>query len=376
MAGKKSKGAADHKKEKKREQVRAGRPIGPILIASVLPVIAYVAYRGFFEASNAGKAKLSTAGTTGATASVSVDTLEAQMRQISAGLQGVASRGDSDIFKKIKGMASVAEDVLAKASVASTEDDKRAILEKGLEARSEMLTALMERSTELRQQDAEDKRTSAPLAVDPSGHVAQLTKDTFSDYMASNPHTMVEFFAPWCGHCKKLAPEYEQAAKQFKGRAGFAAVDATAEEMLSRIYGISGYPDLKWFFRGRLVSDYSGPRTGDKIAEWVERRLEPAYSELEESTDLAEALQQGGDSSIAICAGAGAKGSDLHMAFEVAAEQFRGKFLFIWMPMDTESIAVHQHGHDPLSCTDGGSPCATADKVIAWLEPLAANAGR
>jgi len=295
---------------------------------------------------------------------VSVATMEAQLRQMQNGLKGVGGGGDSPIYKKIQAMASVAEDVLTRAAAATSEAEKRTILEQGLEAKAEMLMTLMERTTELHQEQKEEDQKHAPLAVDPTKEVTQLTKDSFADYMARNPYSMVEFFAPWCGHCKKLAPEYEEAASTFKGRAGFAAVDGTEEEMLSRVYGIQGYPTLKWFFRGRVASDYSGPRTGEAITAWVERRLEPAYTELEETADLSEAFEMSDDTSIAICAGTGTKGSQGHMAFEVAAEQFRGQFLFVWMPADGETIKVHRHGQEPVACTAG----ANADKVVAWLE--------
>lgn len=373
MAGKKSKGPGSGKKE--RPPPSPVRPITPVLLAAAIPVIAFAIYSAIYSAPGVGVAKSKEGAGVGATAKeasaqVPIETLEAQMRQIHSGLKGVAGRGDSTMFKKIKDMASIAEDVLSRASAASTEGERRVILEAGLEARSDMLSALMERSDELRKEEAEDRMANEPVSVNPAGHVAQLTKDTFATYMARNSHTMVEFFAPWCGHCKKLAPEYERVAEQLKDRAGFAAVDATEQDMLARVYGISGYPTLKWFFRGHVVGEYSGPRTAAKITEWVEQRLEPAYSELEESTDLDEALHDG---SIAICAGAGTKGSNLHAAFEVAAEQFRLKFLFVWSSADSESIVLHRHGQDALQCIDDGGPCAMADKVVAWLEANAAT---
>ena len=49
---------------------------------------------------------------------------------------------------------------------------------------------------------------------------------------------IVEFFAPWCGHCKALAPEYEKAAKALEGIVNIAAVDADAHKDLGGQYGI------------------------------------------------------------------------------------------------------------------------------------------
>jgi protein disulfide-isomerase A6 len=62
---------------------------------------------------------------------------------------------------------------------------------------------------------------------------------------------MVEFFAPWCGHCKSLAPEFKKAAKIMKGVVKFAAVDLDAEENkpLASQYNVQGFPTLKFFVK-------------------------------------------------------------------------------------------------------------------------------
>lgn len=66
--------------------------------------------------------------------------------------------------------------------------------------------------------------------------------------------------APWCGHCKALAPEYEKAASEFKGDENvfLAKVDATAETDLAERFEVRGYPTIKFFKEGIASSDYSG----------------------------------------------------------------------------------------------------------------------
>ena len=68
---------------------------------------------------------------------------------------------------------------------------------------------------------------------------------------------MVEFYAPWCGHCKALEPEWNAAATQMKGKVKFAKVDATENEMLASRFGVRGYPTIKYFDYGAGKSDKS-----------------------------------------------------------------------------------------------------------------------
>lgn len=65
--------------------------------------------------------------------------------------------------------------------------------------------------------------------------------------LESNDLWIVEFYAPWCGHCKKLTPEWEKAAKGLKGFVKLGAVDMTTDGDAGRPYDIKGYPTIKWF---------------------------------------------------------------------------------------------------------------------------------
>ena len=61
----------------------------------------------------------------------------------------------------------------------------------------------------------------------------------------SGDFLIVEFYAPWCGHCKSLAPEWQKAAKELNGIARVAAVDCDAHKELASKYDVKGFPSIK-----------------------------------------------------------------------------------------------------------------------------------
>ena len=81
--------------------------------------------------------------------------------------------------------------------------------------------------------------------------VVVLTKDSFPAFVNEQALSLVEFYAPWCGHCQALAPQYEIAAKELVSEnIKLAKVDCTQEEALCGEQGISGFPTLKVFRHG------------------------------------------------------------------------------------------------------------------------------
>ncbi|XP_028814206.1 protein disulfide-isomerase A3 [Denticeps clupeoides] len=110
--------------------------------------------------------------------------------------------------------------------------------------------------------------------------VLEFTDDDFDSRIGDHDLILVEFFAPWCGHCKRLAPEYEAAATRLKGIAPLAKVDCTASTNVCSKYGVSGYPTLKIFRGGEDSGGYDGPRTADGIVSHLKKQAGPASVEL------------------------------------------------------------------------------------------------
>ncbi|CAE8609947.1 unnamed protein product, partial [Polarella glacialis] len=84
--------------------------------------------------------------------------------------------------------------------------------------------------------------------------VLVLNERNFEVAIKSNPFILVEWYAPWCGHCKQFAPEYAAAAKQLKQAnppIPLAKVDATVELRLAEEHGVRGYPTIRLFIDGR-----------------------------------------------------------------------------------------------------------------------------
>jgi protein disulfide-isomerase A6 len=108
--------------------------------------------------------------------------------------------------------------------------------------------------------------------------VVQLTEANFNALvMESNEEWLVEFYAPWCGHCKNLAPEWETAATSLKSSGvRLGAVDATVEGGLASKYGVKGYPTIKVFPAGKKgkAQDYQGPREANGIVSYALNLLE------------------------------------------------------------------------------------------------------
>lgn len=113
---------------------------------------------------------------------------------------------------------------------------------------------------------------SEPTPEKQDGPVTIVVAKNYQDVVIDNDKdVLVEFYAPWCGHCKALSPKYDELAgmfKPFSDKVTIAKVDATANDVPDEI---QGFPTIKLFKAGEKTApvDYSGSRTVDDLANFI-----------------------------------------------------------------------------------------------------------
>lgn len=135
---------------------------------------------------------------------------------------------------------------------------------------------------------------AASVEIPEEDDVLVLDGKTFEEAIKSNPFILVEFYAPWCGHCKQFAPEYSAAAKQLKQAnppVPLAKIDATAEYKLAEEHGVRGYPTIRLFVDGK-DQEYTGGRTEQSVVTWVTKKVGPPAVSLADVA-AAEAFEKG-----------------------------------------------------------------------------------
>jgi protein disulfide isomerase len=121
---------------------------------------------------------------------------------------------------------------------------------------------------------------SQEIPVENTEDVYVLVGKSFSDVVGHDKDVLVEFYAPWCGHCKKLAPEYEKVGKAFSDVSSLliAKIDATENDTPE---DIRGFPTLIFYPKATKTGvKYSGERKADAIIDWLKGKATVDISAL------------------------------------------------------------------------------------------------
>jgi protein disulfide isomerase len=119
-----------------------------------------------------------------------------------------------------------------------------------------------------------------------------LSDDTFPDFVAENDFSFIEFYAPWCGHCKQLTPVFVEVAKTLKennANVVLAKVDCTQQKQICS--DVQGYPTLKLFSKTGKIADYDGDRNLESLVAYLTKKTGPASTRLSTAEELASFLE-------------------------------------------------------------------------------------
>ncbi|KAL0432136.1 UNVERIFIED_CONTAM: protein disulfide-isomerase 5-2 [Sesamum latifolium] len=128
------------------------------------------------------------------------------------------------------------------------------------------------------------------------GKVLELDDSNFDVAISNFDYILVDFYAPWCGHCKRLAPELAKAAPILAGLKQpifVAKLDADKHRELASKHHIHGYPTLKIFMRG-VPTDYYGPRKADLLVRTLTKFVAPDIAVLNSDSAIRDFVEAAG----------------------------------------------------------------------------------
>jgi len=170
--------------------------------------------------------------------------------------------------------------------------------------------------------------SSAQSSSSSSESVVTLTEENF-DSLTSIGSWLLEFYAPWCGHCRTLAPVYEQAAQRLHGQLNLGKIDATVHRGLAKRFEIKGFPTLK-FLRDGEVRSYNGGRSLDSFVEFARSMNEAPVTALKSVTELEKMRKEKN----VVMMFVGGKGEEKRL-FDTLAYRLQGLVAFISLDPST-----------------------------------------
>lgn len=128
---------------------------------------------------------------------------------------------------------------------------------------------------EKKMQELRDRFDPAKKPPPATGHVTVMPVDEvhFAQVLQKHPALVIDFWAEWCGPCRRVAPVVEELAQEFAGKVTFAKCDTDHNQRLAMQFGISAIPCLLFFSHGQMVDRVIGAQPKESIRAKVVRNF-------------------------------------------------------------------------------------------------------
>jgi len=167
----------------------------------------------------------------------------------------------------------------------------------------------------------------------PHDKPVDLDNDSFEEAIndKANQFWFLKFYAPWCGHCKKMIPVLDTIAPKLKGKMAIGKIDCTQHKPICNEQKVKGFPTIKYSIDGEIF-DYSGGRDEQSIIAFAEKMSLPAVHHirrLEEATKFAHNKADGGI--VFLGSDKSPKDSKLYTVFTKVARKNQASAYFLWL---------------------------------------------
>jgi protein disulfide-isomerase-like protein len=204
-----------------------------------------------------------------------------------------------------------------------------------------------------------------------SASALELSPDNFAAE-TDGKSVLLKFFAPWCGHCKKLKPDWDKLMADFEGSATqlVADVDCTAGgKDLCDANGVRGYPTIKWGDPSDL-QDYQGGRTYDDLKKFAEENLKPMCSvknidlcDDAKKADIKKYQDMSAEDLDAAIATEEKKLEDAEAEFKAAVQQLQEKYSSLSSEKDAKIAEVKASGLGLMKSVKTAAATAGSDEL-------------
>jgi len=104
-------------------------------------------------------------------------------------------------------------------------------------------------------------------------HVISLDENNFEDFIQKYPLSLVDFWAPWCGPCKMMAPRMRRLATIYKKKVAFGKLDTQKNQDIAKQYKIMGIPHFAFFRYGKKIASMTGVKSVGNIKDTIDDLL-------------------------------------------------------------------------------------------------------